>query len=353
MKTKLFFTLILSTLFQTALPAFAKETPKMNPLKELDDFQCRYADEHTHGNKENELLYNYAYWHELHGRWPGKNIEFLNDNLRYFRIAAANGDTTANLKLQSYLRSGKLSKKAAPDVLNEVLDLNDKLLAQNVPAAYYRKSRYIRMGMYRGSSQDADAYLRKAADLGDKDAQYDIGQRVEDRRDLPAQVRLPYLKKFWGCAAMQGHSEAGHALRAWLYNIDKKQLKDNIKQIHNSAKGGGSTITLVLELGFITTDMTNRSYYIGLNQVDKERSERYRLIRKQVAKYSHLNPQVPDLDKIVPLPPAKLPAWDGKIEFVRWYEGPAPAKPSEELMRRLAAKHHLDPDTGLPLDKRR
>lgn len=352
MKTKLFFTFILSAFFQTALPVFAEETSKMNPFKELDDFQCRYAKEHTHGNKENELLYNYAYWHELHGRWPGKNIEFLNDNLRYFRIAAANGDTIANLKLQSYLRSGKLSKKAAPDVLNEVLDLNDKLLAQNLPAAYYRKSRYIRMGMYRGSSQDADAYLRKAADLGDKDAQYDIGRRISAQMNVPAQTRLPYLKKLWSCSAMQGHSNAGHSLRTWLYP-DREQLQKYLPNLHNAVKDGDPIVAHVLTKGFITTDINNRGGFIGLDKIDKERSERYGHIRNQLNKYSHLNPKVPDLDKIVPLPPAKLPAWDGKIEFVRWYEGPAPAKPSEELMRRLAAKHHLDPDTGLPLDKRR
>ena len=34
-------------------------------------------------------------------------------------------------------------------------------------------------------------------------------------------------------------------------------------------------------------------------------------------------PKVPDLDDIVPLPPAPLPEWDGKSPLQRWYEGEA------------------------------
>ena len=36
------------------------------------------------------------------------------------------------------------------------------------------------------------------------------------------------------------------------------------------------------------------------------------IIWNYLAKYDYLQPKVPDLDEIVPLPPAKLPKWDGK-----------------------------------------
>ena len=61
-------------------------------------------------------------------------------------------------------------------------------------------------------------------------------------------------------------------------------------------------------------------------------------------------PKVHDLDDIVPLPPAKLPKWDGKIAFQRWYEGEAPPKPSEALMQKLANQAGLRVDTGLNLE---
>lgn len=67
--------------------------------------------------------------------------------------------------------------------------------------------------------------------------------------------------------------------------------------------------------------------------------------------HEYLHATVPNLDQIVPLPPAKLPAWDGKIAFQRWYEGPPPTKPSDELMQKLAEKAGLDWQTGLPLKK--
>ena len=47
----------------------------------------------------------------------------------------------------------------------------------------------------------------------------------------------------------------------------------------------------------------------------------------------------------MPLPPAPLPEWDGKIAFQRWYE--EPPKPDEALVRRLAWQAGLNGDTGL------
>ncbi|HTH73726.1 MAG TPA: DUF6396 domain-containing protein, partial [Trinickia sp.] len=62
------------------------------------------------------------------------------------------------------------------------------------------------------------------------------------------------------------------------------------------------------------------------------------------------NPKVPDIDKIVPLPPAKLPPWDGSFQWEKEQAAAAaPEKPSEELVDRLAKAKHLDPATGLPL----
>lgn len=40
---------------------------------------------------------------------------------------------------------------------------------------------------------------------------------------------------------------------------------------------------------------------------DAERQLRYKKIAKFLSGYDYLSPKVPDLDQIVPLPPAKLP----------------------------------------------
>jgi hypothetical protein len=54
----------------------------------------------------------------------------------------------------------------------------------------------------------------------------------------------------------------------------------------------------------------------------------------------------------VPLPPAKLPPWDGTFQCQKEQDTAAPpAKPSEELIAGLAREKHLDPATGLPLEQ--
>lgn len=87
-------------------------------------------------------------------------------------------------------------------------------------------------------------------------------------------------------------------------------------------------------------------------ELDLERSKRYAIIQDYLSTFDYLNPKVPDLDDIVPLPPAKLPEWDGKIAFQRWYEGSSPNQPSDDLVKKLAEAKGLDPKTGLVLNKK-
>ena len=87
-------------------------------------------------------------------------------------------------------------------------------------------------------------------------------------------------------------------------------------------------------------------YFLNLSE-DHERSRRYRIIGDYLSDKDYLQPKVSDLDDIVPLPPAPLPEWDGKIAFQRWFEGETPPKPDEALVRRLAWQAGLNGDTGL------
>ncbi|MFV2946319.1 DUF6396 domain-containing protein, partial [Pseudomonas japonica] len=84
--------------------------------------------------------------------------------------------------------------------------------------------------------------------------------------------------------------------------------------------------------------------------IDLERAERYNKIWRVLANYSYANPVVPEINEIVPLPPAKLPPWDGKI---KWLEDRLanipPPKPEEWLIEKLAKEKGLDPATGRPL----
>ena len=112
---------------------------------------------------------------------------------------------------------------------------------------------------------------------------------------------------------------------------------------------GDSQAAWALENGFEVTPQNRVLYYVALAN-DPERSRRYRVIRKFLDSNEGLNPKVPEVDKIVPLPPAKLPVWDGTFQWQKEQDAAVPPqKPSEQLIERLAREKNLDPATGLPL----
>ncbi|NYH25166.1 hypothetical protein GGD40_004737 [Paraburkholderia bryophila] len=92
--------------------------------------------------------------------------------------------------------------------------------------------------------------------------------------------------------------------------------------------------------------------YISLPN-DPERSQRYELTWKFLTSNDERNPKVPDIDKIVPLPPAKLPSWDGTFQWQKEQDAAVPPqKPSDELIDELAQAKHLAPSTGLPPNRK-
>lgn len=87
-------------------------------------------------------------------------------------------------------------------------------------------------------------------------------------------------------------------------------------------------------------------YYMNLPK-DDERSRRYETIASVLSRYSYLNPKVPEIDRIVPLPPAKLPPWDGKLQWLKEHEANVPPPlPSEARIAEMARAKGLDPATG-------
>jgi hypothetical protein len=73
-------------------------------------------------------------------------------------------------------------------------------------------------------------------------------------------------------------------------------------------------------------------------------------IWRVLANASYAKPTVPEINEIVPLPPAKLPAWDGKLQWLEARRANVPPeKPSEALIHQLAKAKLLDPASGRPL----
>ena len=333
-----------------------KEQQRKTQMAQLEqltalEFTCQ-KEELPPLSEETQQLYNYALYHDLHNMWTGdKGDEVWNGLARYYRIAAANGDYKANVRLQYLLNTGRISTDMPQ---TEVHNLNEELAKQLPATAYYNLYGYLDVGYGVRTEKDGKyAYLRKAADLGSREAQYVIAEMLADIEDSEEtqeafKYRLDLVEQLWACASEQGLGEASINLGISLKS-DKK-YSEAVKVFYQGVKNGDSMSASTLRGGFSKqTTKDNRLDFLDLAP-DEERSRRYNIIWNYLTDNDYLHPKVPDLDEIVPLPPAPLPEWDGKIAFQRWNEGEAPPKPSEALMLKLANQAGLRVDNGLDLE---
>ncbi|KYK84200.1 hypothetical protein SA3033_04060, partial [Aggregatibacter actinomycetemcomitans serotype d str. SA3033] len=191
------------------------------------------------------------------------------------------------------------------------------------------------------------AYLRKAADLGSREAQYVVGDMIVDISDEKTRpLRVKIYDQLLSCASAQGLGKASVMLGIGLQR--KNEYQQALEVFHQGTKNGNDSSARRLANAFSGKPKEGEMYFLDLSE-DQERSKRYKIIEDYLSEKDYLQPKVPDLDEIVPLPPAPLPDWDGKIAFQRWFEGEAPPKPSEALMFKLANQAGVRVDNGLDL----
>ena len=316
---------------------------KMEQLQANLEFVCKH-EEKPELSQETQQLYNYALYHDLHNMWTGKRgDEVWNGLARYYRIAAMNGDYKANIRLQYLLKSGRISSDMPQ---TEVHNLNEELAKQLPATAYYNLYGYLDVGYGVRTEKDGKyAYLRKAADLGSREAQYVVGDILTDINDEETRpLRLKIYDQLLACASEQELGQASVMLGIGLQR--KNEYQQALEVFHQGTKNGSSSSASRLEEAFSGKQKDGDMDFLNLSE-DSERSRRYKIIGDYLYEKDYLQPKVPDLEDIVPLPPAPLPEWDGKIAFQRWYEGEAPPKPDEALVRRLAWQAGLNGDTGL------
>jgi hypothetical protein len=146
------------------------------------------------------------------------------------------------------------------------------------------------------------------------------------------------------CAAEQGHGDAASDLGVDLSTDGHYQ--EALEAFQLGVAAGDESSASFMGSGFRGPKPDDRLHYLG-QQKDFERAERYKKIWRILARNSYASPEVPEINEILPLPPAKLPAWDGKL---RWVEARLanipPKKPSEALIQQLAKAKLLEPATG-------
>ncbi|MDY0929068.1 DUF6396 domain-containing protein [Enterobacter sp. CFBP8995] len=312
----------------------------MNPLNAIKvklDFSCKYQ-RVNNGSDNSYLLFSY-------GRWLQKNNQLkqdLNTNAeieRLYRIAAEHENAKAIINLLNGSLRGYF-------ILNneDKLSFSQTLIDEGIGAGYYFIALYLHNGAA-GLKQDYEMglrYMRKAADEGSPQAQAYVANIL-----APLNMAPSVSRKLRRCAAEQGEGDAANALGI-NYQISN-EFHNAIEMFQLGVAAGDSSSASYLSGGFNGADKNNDLYYLGLKE-DKERAQRYNDIKKFLSRYSYANPKVPEINEIVPLPPAPLPAWDGKLKWLEEREANIPPeKPSEALIIQMARDKQLDPATGKPL----
>ena len=312
----------------------------LQSIKEKLVFNCTHEkDRIPPRDQEADQLYKHARWLRR-GNTLKRDPSVYPKIERLIRIATAYGHDKANVELRDLLDRGQ-AVSATPKT--ERVSLVEELIQRGVPGGYFDMGQFLRNGY--GVKRDPDAgmqYIRKAADLGNPEAQYWVGMQLSPLDKAPEIGRKMRL-----CAGEQGHK-----LAAQQVGVDFQTLgdyKSAVYALHLGAKAGSDIAAAGLEGGFKSENPSDRLYYMGL-KADSERSRRYELIGDFLSAYSYLNPSVPDIDEIVPLPPAKLPPWNGKFKWKEEFEANVPPPlPSEARINEMAKAKGLDPATGRPL----
>jgi len=312
-------------------------------VSSLPDINARLAFTCKHetipaASADTDMLFNYA-------RWLQKNNQLKQDKAvdaeteRLYRIAAENGHFKASINLQNGALRGQFALSS-----HERLRLSQRLIDAKVATGYYFIAIYLEHGAA-GLKQDPELalrYYRKAADEGNPQAQAYVGDKL-----APVGMAPDIARQLRRCAAEQGEGKAAVMLGINLQG--KGHYQDAIKAFQLGVAAGDGSSARFLANGFKGPEPTDELYYLA-QQADPERARRYKVISKILSNYSYASPVVTEINDIVPLPPAPLPEWDGRLKWLEEREANIPPpKPGEALIVELAKAKQLNPATGRPL----
>ncbi|WP_100427751.1 tetratricopeptide repeat protein [Janthinobacterium sp. 67] len=204
----------------------------------------------------------------------------------------------------------------------EAVQLVEKAMRLGIPAAYDRMGTYYANGTgVNGDITRAYAFWQKAAQMGNPQAMAFLADKLNvgpASEGAGYWSNIPVATKMLECAFGQGYGPAAFDLH-YLYvspraangkingsrNAETKNRA--LKVLHEGVKFGCEDCAnaLAIEFGspFDLADML-------APYVDKARGERYRMLSNALG--FNPNRRFPNLDKILPLPPADLPPWDGQ-----------------------------------------
>jgi hypothetical protein len=219
------------------------------------------------------------------------------------------------------LASLYLEKRDPQRGVEDAVQLVERAIRLGIPAAYDRMGTYYMNGIgVRSDPTRAYAFWQKAAQMGNPQAMAYLGEKLRAGRDgvIPGYWdNIPIATKMLECALGQGYGPAAEVLQ-YLYASprasDGTVIGDPtsatksraLKALHEGVRFGcekcARDLWIEFDHPFDLADML-------VPHVDKARGERYRVLSNELG----FNPDArfPNLDKVLPLPPADLPPWNG------------------------------------------
>jgi TPR repeat protein len=219
------------------------------------------------------------------------------------------------------LASLYLEKRDSPHGAPDALALVEEAMRLGIPGAYDRMGTYYMNGTgVPGDATKAFAFWQKAAEMGNPQAMTYLGEKMASTWDNPREgfwANIPVATKMLECALTQGYGKAAYQLyyfRAWPRTSEGKRAGPRnaatkelaLRTLHEGVRLGCSECARDLSVEF---DHADDLADMLVPHLDKARSERYAVFNDAL----DFNPSLlfPNLDTVLPLPPAPLPAWNG------------------------------------------
>ena len=349
---------IVSTSVSLMLVACFSSPASAGPRK-LDPwpFKCVHEkDRLPEINPDAEQLYRYGQSRELNDPKLKFDYTIRDANTflgmaRYYRIAAAHGHYNAVRALYQLIwrvSDGDIDGISTPSRdrrAEERHRLLRQLIDSNIPAGHVYQGG---LAQQEWNLPLAMSEFRQAADMGSPEGQFRAAELLGGPGILSqvAGFKLPDKKTItialYQCSADQGYLPSREALARL---VPAGSVNEEIERYQRGVSAGSAEFAYSL-MSHFSEESAGK---LSSRKPDKERARRYDELRMFLIEKQYVHPKILNIDKIVPLPPAALPEWDGTILWEDDVKKLAGAeKPSEALLSRMARQQGLDPRTGLP-----
>lgn len=300
-----------------------KVLPHLQPLAPFDphiaSFEC-----HTEASEVPPIDAQADDWF-LEARALEDRTTFVDDRdyrkiVKLTRQAAERHHWKAMLNLASLYLEGR----DPPNGEDAALRLVSQAVELGIPAAYDRMGTYYLNGTGVNANADrAYAFFQKAAQMGNPQAMAFLGEKMDAGADglKPGYWgNIPIAINMFECALAQGYGPAAVEMEP-MYDVPRAAdgtergratpaTRDRVmRALHEGVKGGCEYCANNLASEF---DRPSSLENMFVPFIDKARGQRYHMLGNALRFNPHR--RFPNLDKILPLPPAALPPWDGKRE---------------------------------------